>query len=272
MREGQRERQEVLRGLVPLADDLYFAAVHWLNGSSPNGTGGYKHEVRDPPCCGWATVLLLDRETDDRGRPSKMVTLFALNWFDSWQVGRGSFEYQSLVHPEDFRLKQGLLQTAEYEEALGQRMRRVMPERWAEIMRHGWTQKDFDTAALIMRKLGLPVPLIERAPGEPDKVSGGKEVSRTLSKPVKQSSRKGQVLAFFWPESKSIRECMAEMGITRSNVLSQLYLLQKDHGIGYELKNDAAVITMPDGCTSPWAEDAVTVDASVEARADAALG
>lgn len=265
MRQSARPRNEVLRGLVPLAEGLYFGAVEWLYGTSPAGTNGFKHEVRDPPNCGWGTTLLLDRETDDRGRPAKMVTLFALNWFDSWQVSRHSLEYQSLVHPEHFKIKRGCFDGTGYDEAMIARMRERLPKKWAEIMAYGWTQKDFDTAAIIMRKLNLTVPLIERAPGEPDKVSGGKEVSKALTKPVKQSSRKGQVLAFFWPESKSIRECMAEMGISRSNVLSQLYLLQKDHGIGYELKNDAAVISMPEGCTNPWE------DTAVEAKADAAL-
>lgn len=264
MRQTARPRNDVLRGLVPLAEGLYFGSVEWLYGSSPNGTGGFKHEVRDPPNCGWGTVLLLDRETDDRGKPAKMVTLFALNWFDSWQVSRHSLEYQSLRHPEHYCIRTGTFDGAGYDEAVLSRIKGAMQRKWTEVMGYGWTQKDFDTAAVILRKLGLPVPLIERAPGEPDRVSGGKEVSRTLTKPVKRESRKGQVLAFFWPETKSIRECMAEMGISRSNVLSQLYLLQKDHGIGYVLQNDAAVIQMPEGCKTPW-EDAV------EAMADAAL-
>lgn len=265
MRQAARPREEILRGLVPLADGLYFAAVQWLYGTSPGGTGGFKHEVRDPPNCGWGTTLLLDRETDDRGRPAKMVTLFALNWFDSWQVSRNSYEYQGLVHPEIHKINAGTFQPHEYEKQIIARMKERLPKQWAAIMGYGWTQKDFDTAAIVMRKLELTVPLIERAPGEPDKVSGGKEVSKALTKPVKRTSRKGQVLEFFWPESKSIRECMAEMGISRSNVLSQLYLLQKDHGIGYELKNDAAIISMPEGCTNPWE------DTAVEAKADAAL-
>ena len=45
---------------------------------------------------------------------------------------------------------------------------------------------------------------------------------------------------------------MAEFSITRSNVLSQLFLLTKDNGIGYELKGDTAVVIMPPGCESPW--------------------
>lgn len=255
MRQQGKSREEVLKGLPMLADGLYAAALQWLYGTNPGGNGGFRHEVREPPHCGWGTCLVLDREVDDRGKPTKMVTLFAMSYFDSWQVSRGSLEYQGLQHPDLFQLRKGTKTELECLERSLAFYREALPRRWAEILKYGWTQKDFDTAALIMRKLDLPVPLIERADGQADRVSGGKEVSDSgLSKPVKKESRKGQVLAFFWPETKSIRECMAEMGISRSNVLSQLYLLQKDHGIGYELKNDAAIITMPNGCDNPWAE------------------
>lgn len=265
MRDVPRPREAILAGLPCLAEGLYFASVQWLYGQSPGGTR-YRHEVRDPPTNGWGTVLLLDREADERGKAVKMVTLFTMSWFDSFQVSRASLEYQGLVHPAAFNLRRGIGPSAsELEDRYRASFKESLPLKWAEIMKYGWTQKDFDTAAIILRKLDLPVPLIERAEGEADRVSGGKEVSEAgLTKPVKRDSRKGQVLAFFWPETKSIRECMAEMGISRSNVLSQLYLLQKDHGIGYELKNDAAIITMPAGVTSPWLE-------AVEAAADAAL-
>ena len=40
--------------------------------------------------------------------------------------------------------------------------------------------------------------------------------------------------------------------MTRSNALSYLYMLQKDHGIGYELVGDIASINLPNGCTNPF--------------------
>lgn len=248
-----RERDAVLRGLPQLAPGLYAVELCWLYGTAPNAR--FKSEVRDPPCNGWGTALLLDREQDDRGKPMKMVTLFALSWFDSWQVSRRCTEYQSIRHPYHHRLKSGELRPDEAEERSLAYYREALPRMWATVAGFGWTGKDFDTAAAIMRKLGLDVPLVLREDGEETRVSGGKEVAVGLTKPVKRASRKGQVLSFFWPETKSIREAMAEFGITRSNVLSQLYLLQKDHGIGYELKGDAAIITMPQGCDNPWTEE-----------------
>jgi len=247
-----RSREDVLRPLLRLSDDVYYARISWLAGSSKNKES-FRHEVREPPTNGQALVLVVDREQDERGKPVKMVTLFSLCWFDSFQVSRSSREYQSLTHPEVHAIAGGRVLEADANEGLERYVREAIPRLWAEIMGFGWTQKDFDTAALIMRRLDMPVPLYERLDGA-DRVSGGKEVSEGgLKKPVKGDSRKGQVLRFFMaPEPRSIREAMAEFGISRSNVLSQLYLVQKDHGIGYELKNDAAIITLPKGCTDPF--------------------
>jgi hypothetical protein len=249
-----REREEVLHALSKLGEDVYFARINWMWGTSKHRQT-FRHEVREPPTNGWGLALLIDRDKDDRGKPVKLVTLFTLCWFDSFQVSRMSLEYQSLEHPEALAIGTSRVLEAEVDDRLRAYVAEALPRLWDEIQRHGWVQKDFDTAAYVMRRLGLPVPLIERA-GSEERVSGGKEVSEGLIKPVKAPSRKGQVLRFFMGETKSIREAMAEFGISRSNVLSQLYLLQKDHGIGYELKNDAAIITLPKGCASPFEEAA----------------
>ncbi len=59
--------------------------------------------------------------------------------------------------------------------------------------------------------------------------------------------------------TRSVREAMAEFSMTRSNALSYLYMLQKDHGIGYDLVGDTATVKLPEGCTNPfdvpWGED-----------------
>lgn len=250
-----RSREEVLHNLPKLGEDVYMARVCWLYGSAGKSRPSFKHEAREPPTNGWGLALVIDREKDERGKAVRLATIFALCWFDSYQVSRLSLEYQSLEHPEELAIENGHMLEAEANERVEHYVREALPRLWAEIQRHGWAQKDFDTAAFIMRRLGMPVPLIDR-PGGEERVSGGKEVSETgLLKPVKRASRKGQVLQFFLgDDTKSIREAMAEFGITRSNLLSQLYLLQKDHGIGYELKNDAAIITLPKGCIQPYEE------------------
>ena len=75
---------------------------------------------------------------------------------------------------------------------------------------------------------------------------------------MKRSSKRGKILEFFMPNARSIREAMAEFGHTRSNVLSHLFMLQKDHGVGYTLVGDAATVALPPGCTDPFEPEEVT--------------
>jgi len=46
---------------------------------------------------------------------------------------------------------------------------------------------------------------------------------------------------------------MAEIEVSRKNLLSQLFLLQKDHGIGYTVTGDAVEVHLPEGCDDPFA-------------------
>jgi len=72
----------------------------------------------------------------------------------------------------------------------------------------------------------------------------------------KVSSKRGKFLKWFLDNdnSRSIREVMAEFTMTRSNALSYLYMLQKDHGIGYVLVGDIATVELPGNCTDPFDE------------------
>jgi hypothetical protein len=47
--------------------------------------------------------------------------------------------------------------------------------------------------------------------------------------------------------SRSVREAMAELDLTRSGVLSHLFALNRDHGIGYQLAADCATVLVPEG-------------------------
>ena len=92
------------------------------------------------------------------------------------------------------------------------------------------------------------------------KISVGKS-----TKPVKRSGKRGKFLQWFLEGegSRSVREAMAEFGMSRSNALSYLYMLQKDHGIGYELVGDIATIKLP-ACESPF-DDGHVVEGAASA-------
>lgn len=233
--------------LEQVGDGLYWGSIYWMNGQPSKKTDARSEVNSGVPHLGWGRCFLIDKDPK-----SKLVTLFCPFTFEGFQVSRDSFEYTSMTPDTQWD-----------PEAKGLRLRpfnrhwhaKNMYAKWEEAQVKRW-QRDFDTAVVVFRMLDLKVPT-----GVPEgiqqKVSGGKEADVLgLLKPVKRTARTGQILAYFWPETRTIREAMAEFAMSRSNVLSQLYLLNKNHGIAYQLKGDQAIVTMPDGCDNPWAEAA----------------
>lgn len=218
-----------------LSDKLQWTRIYWMDGSTPAGSR-FRSEIKDPPHLGWGHAFVIDA-----GGPR--VTLYCPYSMAAYQVSRESYEYQSARAPDPFRAKWAA---------------EMLHEKWAQAVRNGW-QKDYSTCAIVLRELGLEVPQNLLPEGMEARASGGKEADDALglTKPVKRDGRRGQVLAFFLAgegHSRSIHEATAEMGITRSNLLSQAYLLQKDHGIGYEVAGDVLKIVLPAGCDNPFTE------------------
>jgi len=219
-----------------IAEGLFWAHVYWMNGPTPTGSA-HRSEVANPPHLGWGHAYVVDTG-------GKMVTLFCPFNLEAHQVSRQSSEYHSLSAPK------GAYRSAH--------MAHFLREQWERAARQGW-QKDYASCAVVMKMLGVEVPMGVTPEGAEAKSTGGKEADALgLLKPVKRSGRRGQVLAFFLAGeagARSVHEATAEMGITRSNLLSQCYLLQKDHGIGYEVAGDVVRVSLPDGCTDPFEKE-----------------
>ncbi len=213
-----------------VAEGLEWKEVYWVRGALPKGYP-LKNAVSDPPCSGWQHAFVLTGE--------KRSTIFCPYSFEAHTVPNGAMEIVSATDPTEFR---------------GEIVGALMERKWAEYQGYGY-QRDYNTCAIVLRRLGLPVPAqIMTGGGEDDRRRGGKEVGSALLKPVKEGSKRGRFLAWFLEEdgSRSVREAMAEFAMTRSNALSYLYMLQKDHGIGYSLVGDIATVVLPDGCTDPF--------------------
>lgn len=245
--QGPRPPDEVAEG-----SGVFYARIYWVYGGSPQGSPS--SEVDDPPCSGWSTCFLIDR--DPR---APRVQLYHPTTMKSWFVSRGSYEMRSVqAHAEVF---------SRYRETLQASMR----ARWAEHKRRGWSDSDYATAELVMQTIGAAVPgeseweLLAPAakPGpagqkeaEPRPVAGkppAPKAEGSAFKPVKRTGRKGEVLAYFVDGGRSSKEAEAKFGITRSNLLSQLFLLRKDHGIGYTASGDEVSVQLPEGVTDPFA-------------------
>jgi hypothetical protein len=215
-----------------IQEGMEWVRIYYVNGSVRKST--IDAYIKDPPCNGWQCALVLKGE--------KRSTVFCPYTFQSYSIPNLAGELTGSVDLE-FRPDW---------------FSEHIVKKWKEFQRNGW-QKDYDTAALIMRKLGLKVPDQIMKDGSQDKrVKGGKEVANTLKKAVKLKSKRGKFLKWFIDGNniRSIREAMAEFSMSRSNALSYLFMLQKDHGIGYRLVGDNATIEFPEGCSNPFDEPA----------------
>lgn len=214
-----------------IGEGMEYRRIYWMLGPNPRGGVGV-YAVKDPPTSGWQNAIVILGE--------KRSTIFCPFSLNSWTVPNHCAELTNAKHqPFD----------AEW-------FAKAIPRIWAENQAFGY-QKDYDTCAMVLRRMGLPVPDQIMRGGEADvRVKGGKTVAKKLEKPVKLKGKRGQFLLWFLEGggSRSIREAMAEHGMSRSNALSYLYMIQKDHGIGYELVGDMAHIKMPEGVTNPFDE------------------
>lgn len=244
----------VMPRLYRMAEGLFFGKIYWVIGDMP-ANNRQRNEVKTPPNAGWSHAILIDKG-------GKLVTLFCPYTLEAFQVSRNSMEVQSMSMDVRYvpnpknpmnNVEDGFVPWSQDRQA---RLLKMVMNAWDMAGRLSLSGKDFDTAAVVINMLGGDVPLRVVAEGaEPDKPRGGKKADVLgLLKPVKPNSKRGMVLAFFLPQPRSIREAMAEFGYSRSNVLSHLFILQKDHGIGYTLTGDAATILLPEGCTDPFAE------------------
>ena len=241
--------------IYKVAEGLFFGKIYWVNGDLPTKDRTLANDVKSPPNSGWSHAFLIDKG-------GKLVTLFCPYTLESFQVTRHCGELASMSMDARYvpSEKNPLLNVQDgwqdWNKDREARLLKIILDNWEMAGRLSLPNRDFDVAAMVISMLGGEVPLRVVAEGaEPDKPRGGKEADVLgLLKPVKPESKRGLVLKFFLPQPRSIREAMAEFSTTRSNILSHLFILQKDHGIGYSLTGDAASIMLPAGCTDPFVE------------------
>lgn len=206
---------------------IRFARIYFVRGGAPN-YWKHKYEITDPPTSGHGHAVIIPGE--------KRSTIFCPFTLEAFQVSNRCGELASAVDVE-----------VEPEKLAGH-----INRSWEEAIKLGF-QRDFGVAALVLTELGQPVPKF--LPPPPDqtkrdesKSRGGKPVDEAALRPCNPSSKRAEVARFFMQEEpQSLHEAMARLGLTRSGVLSHLFTLNKDHGVGYELMSDCARLLVPEG-------------------------
>lgn len=235
-----------LRRPSPVADGIVWGSIYWCYGEPPRELR-LAHGVVDPPCSGWSTAFMLEASPE-----AKTVTLFHPGTMRSWSVPRDCYEMRSFQGRfEGFPLD---------------RFKDNLPRLYAEYRRRGDASAAFEVCARVIEAIGAKVPTeaemgdlkpLERGPvavSHAPVAPKAEKVDKPF-KPVKKDGRRGEVLQFFLDRKMhgSIDEAMKQFKITRSNLLSQLFLLRKEHGIGYAVSGDQASIQLPVGVSDPFA-------------------
>ncbi len=222
---------------MELPDGVEWMHIFWIRGPWPSRK--HRNEVRDPPCAGWQQAFVL--------RGKKLSTIFCPYSFTSYSVSNDAGELtmaRQIPAP-----RRGWVVP-------------FMQKRWKQFQTWGW-QRDYDACAAMLKRLGAEVPEQIMTGGEVDeRRKGGKDAGGKLLKPVKRKSKRGKFLVWFLEadnNARSVREAMAEFSMTRSNALSYLFMLKKDHGLGYVLVGDIATVSLPEGCENPF-DDAPPAD------------
>jgi len=227
-----------MRRMNKMVDGLWRSKIYWTYGAAPRDAP--PSCVDDPPSSGWSSVLVLE------DGPNRLVLC---PWsLRSYRIVPGSHEWSSMhgiLDPET---------DAEKVEWFGAHLVR----KWAECARHGLANVDWDLAARVMRMLGveppseaevaaIPIAPYAKPPKPPQAKQQGGGEAKAPFKPVKRQGRKGEVLEAILAGKTSVEALTGQFGITRSNLLSQLFLLRRDHGIGYTVSGDQLALQVPEG-------------------------
>ncbi|XAQ48645.1 hypothetical protein [Xanthomonas phage vB_XeuM-YB23] len=209
-----------------LPANIVFAKVYFVRGGAPN-FWKRRYEITDPPTSGFAHVVVIKGE--------KRSTILCPHSLEAFQVSNQC----------------GELQTAERFDVEPSKIAHHIERAWETCVKLGF-QKDYGVAAMVLTEMGFPVPKFLPPPPDPSKSDdskrGGKPIVEDSLRPCRPESKRGQVAAFFLhDEPQSLHEAMARLGLSRSGVLSHLFTLNRDHGVGYELVNDCARLLVPEG-------------------------
>jgi hypothetical protein len=209
-------------------EGLRFVKVYYHNTGVKGKNVGITESA---PCLGWSNAYVIPGE--------KRSTIFCPYTFNAYQVPNDCAE----------------LETCEDAPHDGEFYRRTLTQKYRKFLGAGEALA-FDVAALVMTRLQMPVPTDvvrpEPKPGDvakaPRASSNGKPIIDEALKPIRPTGKRADVARRFLSEAPvSIRAVMAETGMTRSGVLSHLFCINRDHGLGYELGNDCARLVVPDG-------------------------
>lgn len=80
----------------------------------------------------------------------------------------------------------------------------------------------------------------------------GKPAEEKLKKEINPRTLQGRIISFCMDISDDVKDVMREFQLERSAVMSNLNVVSKNSGIGYNVTGDTINITLPSGCVDPF--------------------
>lgn len=192
--------------------------IYYVRGLIPKSS--FRYAIKSPPTCGYQLALLIDISQKNRRIILCPYTL------ETFNVPENCAEIQ-LSEPSDIPFE---------------RIVKQIKNKWKELHASG-EQRQFDIIANALKQLGSEVPdlsyIVKRVRKnvvKKDSSPKGKPMGDSFRSIKSPSIRANIALEF--RKRTSIHAAMAKFNMTRSNVLSHLFCIQKYHGFGYTLYED----------------------------------
>lgn len=193
--------------------------------------------IRQPPCNGRQHALVL-------GGGEKHRTVFCPFTLQAWEASIASYELTIGIGQPRLGAKDSIEEFSN-------------PKRWAARILANWKNLracgisfNADAAAVVLARLGEEPPADEKDDQGEVRIKGGKEAVETRAfKKMKRDGKRAVFLlhALEAPEDQpfTIRHYMDKFDMTRNNVLSYWYGLNKDQNVAYTIAGDAILFKLP---------------------------
>lgn len=80
----------------------------------------------------------------------------------------------------------------------------------------------------------------------------GRPAEEKLKREINPKTLQGKLISFVMDISDDVKDVMREFKLERSAVMSNLNVVSKNSGIGYNVTGDTINITLPTGCVDPF--------------------
>jgi hypothetical protein len=238
---------------------LRFVRTYWTVGPVPSKGKKNAPEVRNPPCLGWSSAVIIGSPED------KQLTIFCPHTLQSFRVTAHAGEIAMAVDTDIEHTKLG----------------DIIRKRWDDAMRME-LPADTGVASLVLARMGQAVPTVSTrteyarraAAADPNRQQAPRREAETETDtearsgrrkntepgtlvPVKRKVQLGKVLQWVLDHpGQSTKAMVTDINILPHSARAALSQLNTKHGIGFQYDGDGVTALLPKGCKDPFAKEA----------------